>query len=650
MESKFLHATGASSHAHEPSQPVEMQTSRRRAAGMSTLAVAALGVVFGDIGTSPLYAFTQCFTGESAAAPTAQNIFGILSLIFYSLVVVVCIKYVTFLLRADYDGEGGALALLAQLVPPRKNGVPVGLGGLALLVLFGSSMLYGDGAITPAISVISAIEGIEVWTKAAHPFIVPLSAVILIGLFTLQSRGTGRIGSLFGPIMLVWFITIGAIGAVAVVHNPEVLRALDPMYALTFFAHNGLRSILIFGAVVLCVTGAEALYADLAHFGRKPITVAWYSVVFPALLLNYFGQGALALNDPKSVGVAFYALVPRWGLIPMVLLATVATVIASQALISGVFSITQQAMQLGYSPRFRIIHTSRYYAGQIYIPAVNVGLGIVCILLVFTFKSSAALGGAYGLAVTVTMLTTTITFARLLYKKWKWPIWRIVPLIALFLLFDTLFLTGNLSKVLSGGWVPLAMALTLFTLFVTWNRGRRRMMLKLTAQTMSVDEFLKELQEDTKQVRGTAIFLTPDTNGIPYALQHTWLRTHIIFENIVLLTIMNSNRPFVHPDDRIEIEDIAPHLVRVKAWYGFMQEPNIHDIVRHLRKLRPGVDFRQPTYYLASPKIRPDNSKKGLPNWQRGLFLWMTRNARPLTDSLGLPPNNIIEFGVEVRV
>jgi KUP system potassium uptake protein len=451
--------------------------------------------------------------------------------------------------------------------------------------------------------------------------------------------------------MVLWFAAIGTLGVVAIVHDPEVLRSVDPLYAIKFFVHNGLRSVLIFGAVVLAVTGAEALYADLAHFGRKPITVAWYTVVFPALILNYFGQGALALHDPRSIASSFYALVPRWGLIPMVLLATVATVIASQALISGVFSLTQQAMQLGYSPRFRIIHTSRYYAGQIYMPAVNVALGIVCVLLVITFKSSNALGGAYGLAVTVTMLTTTITFARLLRKKWHWPMYRIVPLIALFLLFDTLFLTGNLSKVFSGGWVPLVMALTLFTLFTTWNRGRRRMMLKLMSQTMSVDEFLKQLQDETpKQVRGTSFFLTPDATGIPYALQHTWLRTQIFFENVVLLTIMSSNRPFVHPDDRIEIEDIAPHLIRVKAWYGFMQEPNIHDILRHLRKLRPGIDFREPTYYLASPKIRPDNSRLGLPGWQRSLFLWMTRNARPLTDSLGLPPNNIIEFGVEVRI
>jgi KUP system potassium uptake protein len=367
-------------------------------------------------------------------------------------------------------------------------------------------------------------------------------------------------------------------------------------------------------------------------------------------VLNYFGQGALALRDPHAIATSFYALVPRWGLIPMVLLATIATVIASQALISGVFSLTQQAMQLGYAPRFRIVHTSRHYAGQIYMPAINAMLGVVCIVLVLTFKSSAALGGAYGLAVTVTMLTTTITFARLLYKRWQWPLWRIVPLIGLFLLFDTLFLTGNLSKVVSGGWVPLVMALALFALFVTWNRGRRRLMRDLTSKTMPVEAFLKETRDDAKNVRGTAFFLTPDATGIPFALQHTWLRNHIVFDTVVLLTILNDSQPFVHPDDRIELEEIAPHLMRVKASYGFMQEPNIHDILRHLRTVRPNIEFREPTYYLASPKIRPDTTPGRLPRWQRSLFLWMIRNARPLTDSLGLPPNSIIEFGVEVKI
>ena len=616
---------------------------------LSALSLAALGVVFGDIGTSPLYAFQQCFTGDFPAAATAQNILGICSLIFWTLVVVVCVKYVTFMLRSDYDGEGGILALLAQMLPPKRTAMPAGLGALALMVLFGASMLYGDGAITPAISVISALEGIGVWTQAAHRFVVPLAVAILVGLFAAQSRGTGKIGTLFGPIMLVWFAAIAVAGGWGIAMQPHVLAALSPVYAVGFIVHNGLRSLLIFGAVVLCVTGAEALYADLAHFGRRPITYAWYFGVFPALVLNYFGQGALALSSPKVIaGSPFFGLIPHALIIPMVLLATAATVIASQALISGVFSLTYQAMQLGYSPRFRIVHTSRHYAGQIYMPTVNALLGIVCIVLVLTFKSSNALGGAYGLAVTITMLTTTIAYSQLLRKRWKRPFWQWAPLILLFLCWDIPFLIGNASKFVSGGWVPFVLAVWLFTLFTTWNRGRRRMMASLNAHTMPVEQFLKEAKEETI-VSGTAFFLSPDPHGIPFVMQHQYLRSHIIFDTVILLTIMHASRPFVHPDKRVEIEELAPRLLRVKAWYGFMEEAGIRDILHHLRKQRPKTDFSQPTYYLASPKIR-DDLAHGLPNWQRNLFRWMNRNARPLTDSLGLPPNNTIEFGVEVRI
>lgn len=630
--------------AHEP-----VRARRHRTEPLGVLSLAALGVVFGDIGTSPLYAFQQCFSGDFPAAVTPANILGILSLIFWALVVVVCVKYVGFLLRADFDGQGGTLALLAQLIPPKRSATPMGLGAIALLVLFGSSMLYGDGAITPAISVISAIEGLDVWTKAAHPFIVPLAVIVLIALFAVQRRGTGRIGNLFGPIMLLWFAVLAVVGAFGIMHQPRVLAALDPAYAIEFFMRNGLRSLLILGAVVLCVTGVEALYADLAHFGRKPITIAWFIAVFPALLLNYFGQGAITLANPHAIASPFYTLVPRWGLVPMVFLSTVATVIASQALISGVFSLTQQAMQLGYTPRFRIIHTSRHFAGQIYMPTINAMLGIVCIVLVITFRSSEKLGGAYGLAVTITMLTTTIAFARLLQARWKWPIYEWLPLIALFLLWELAFLVGNASKFISGGWVPFAMALALFALFTTWNRGRRRMMSSLTEHVMPVTDFLKEVKEPTV-VSGTAFFLSPDPHGIPFVLRHQWMRSHIIFDTVVLLTIMHASQPFVHPENRIEIEEIASRLIRVKVWYGFMQEPRIHDILKHLRERRPGVDFSHPTYYLASPKIRDAHGPGALPSWQRNLFRWMTRNARPLTDSLGLPPNNVIEFGVEVKI
>ena len=622
---------------------------RTRTEPVAALALGALGIVFGDIGTSPLYAFSLCFTGEAAAAVTPANILGICSLILWALVIVVCVKYLTFLLRADFDGQGGTLALLAQLAPARKSNVPVGLSAIALLVLFGSAMLYGDGAITPAISVISAVEGIDVWTTAAHPFIVPISVVILLGLFIVQRRGTAKIGTLFGPVMLVWFLTIGVAGVARIAASPSVLRAVNPAYALAFVAHNGLRSFLIFGAVVLCVTGVEALYADLAHFGRRPIMLAWYVIVLPSLLLNYFGQGALALANPHAVPAAFYAMFPHWAVIPMVLLATAATIIASQALISGVFSLTQQAMQLGYTPRFRIVHTSRHYAGQIYIPTVNAALAAVCIALVLSFRSSSALGGAYGLAVTITMMTTTLAFAQLVRVKWRWPVYAWVPLIALFLLWDVPFLTGNLVKVFSGGWVPLVLALMLFTLFITWNRGRRRLMKALFAHTMPVKQFLAEAQ-DPIQVGGTAVFLTPDAQGIPFVLRHQWLRSHILYDTVVLLTIVNAPRPFVSSNDRLDAEQLAPRLLRVKAAYGFMQEAKIADILWHLRRRCPDVDFEHPTYYLAGPKILASESANALPAWQRSLFRLMSRLARPLTDSLELPPDAVVEFGVPAPV
>ena len=629
-------------------QPVRSR--RARTEPLTVLSLAALGVVFGDIGTSPLYAFQQAFTGDFPAAVNAQSILGICSLIFWALVIVVCVKYVGFMLRADYDGQGGTLALLAQLIPPKRAATPMGLGALALLVLFGSSMLYGDGAITPAISVISALEGLDVWTTAAHRYIVPIAVIILVWLFAMQRRGTGRIGNLFGPVMLVWFAAIGLAGAFSIVHHPRIFAAINPALGAEFLMHNGLRSLLIFGAVVLCVTGAEALYADLAHFGRRPISLAWGVAVFPCLVLNYFGQGAYSIDHPSAIASnPFFAIIPHWAVIPMVILATAATVIASQALISGIFSITQQAMQLGYTPRFRIIHTSRHFAGQIYMPSINVMLGVVCIILVITFRSSVALGGAYGLAVTITMLTTTIAFAQLLRRKWRWPAWQWVPLVALFLLWDVPFLIGNASKFVSGGWVPIAMALALFTLFVTWNRGRRRMMERLSESTMSVRQFLAEAKEPNV-ISGTAFFLSPDPHGIPFVLHHRWLRSHIIFDTIVLLTVMHASAPFVHPENRVEIEEITSRLLRVKAWYGFMQEPNIRDILQHLRKKLPRVDFSEPTYYLAKPRIRDSRHPGSLPAWQLNLFRWMNRNARPLTDTLGLPPNNVIEFSLEVRI
>lgn len=616
--------------------------------------MAALGVVFGDIGTSPLYAFQQCLTGDYKVPVSAENVYGVLSLIFWALTIVVCVKYVTFMLRADYDGQGGILALLAHLSPAdKKTGFPSRLSLLALIVLGGAAMLYGDGMITPAISVISAVEGLDVWTTAAHPYIVPIAVVILLGLFLLQKKGTGSIGKLFGPVMVLWFLVLGVSGAYAIVKNPGVLASLNPLYGFSFFARHGLGALLIFGAVVLCVTGVEALYADLAHFGRKPIALAWYILVFPALLLNYFGQGANVLTGgPSALSNTFYSLFPSSMLVPVVALATLATVIASQALITGVYSLTQQASQLGYSPRFRIVHTSAQHEGQIYMPVVTALLAIGTIALVVLFRSSAALGAAYGLAVTVTMLTTTIAYAALVRRKWNWRLALTVPVIGLFLLWDVPFLFGNLLKIFSGAWLPIVIAACLFVLFITWNRGRRRMMEGLAAHTMPVDQFLAEARPiESATLSGTAIFLSPSPEGIPFVMKHQWLRTHIVFDTIVLLTIVNLPKPKVQSFERLEVEELGPRLIRVRAFYGFMQNATIADILRQLHKRRPEIDIGNVTYYLASPKLySAKRHEHPMAQWQLAIYRALIRNARPLTDSLMLPPNRVVEFGVEVRL
>ena len=510
--------------------------SQGRSRAGSFLALGALGVVFGDIATSPLYAFGQCFLGANAPKPTPENVLAITSMFFWTLVGVVCIKYATFIMRADHDGEGGTLALLGLIYPtdPVKAAKQKRLPFIALVILFGTAALYGDGIITPAISVLSAVEGIDVATPGALHMAVPITVVILIALFMLQSRGTGKIGFLFGPVMLVWCISCMALGVSSIAHDPAILAALNPLYALQFVLHPSLMVIVVLGATVLCISGAEAMYADLGHFGIKAIRIAWYTAVFPALAFEYLGQGALALTSPKAFD--FYSMVPPWAIMPMVILATAATVIASQALISGAFSVTQQAVQLGYLPRLSVIHTSDERAGQIYIPFVNVGLGILCIVLVIAFKHSANLGDAYGLAVTLTMISTTIAFAAFTRRVWHWRWWQTIIVTVFFLCFDGSFLVGNIFKIPTGGWIPLTIAVVVFTIFVVWNIGRRRQARAFEAMGVPVEEFMKDLdaRPPTKLV-GTAVFLTAHPQGVPYALTHQWLRTHVTFETVVLL-------------------------------------------------------------------------------------------------------------------
>ncbi|HEX3550419.1 MAG TPA: KUP/HAK/KT family potassium transporter [Candidatus Elarobacter sp.] len=615
------------------------------------LALAALGVVFGDIGTSPLYAFKQCFTTGRGFTAVPEHILGILSLITWALILVVCIKYATIVLRADNDGEGGTLALLAQLRPTSRVGIPARLTAVSYMLLFAAGMVFGDGVITPAISVLSAVEGIGIATDAAHAFIVPITAGILIVLFLVQSRGAGRIGSVFGPVMILWFLTMAVGGAIALVREPRVLVALNPLYALGFIAHNGVAAILVLGAVVLCVTGVEAMFADLAHFGRRAIRRAWYVVVFPSLLLNYYGQGALTLADPHVLHNPFYALYPGWVLWPMVALATIATVIASQALISGAFSLTQQAMQLGYLPRLRVVHTSRTVEGQIYMPFVNMLLALACLTLVLVFRSSDRLGAAYGLAVTVTMLADSIVIGWVLRARFQWHRPQTIALVALFLIVDLAFLVGNLPKFAEGGYIPVGIAVVVFTLFTTWVAGRRRLATALAAMSTPVEEFVRGVDEEAPTDGGTAIFLTPHPEGIPFVLRHHWLRTRVLREEVVLLTIVSTRHPYVDPAERVKIERIVRRLTRVTAYYGFMETPNVDEILAHCRPGIPReVNLEDADYFLARPRIVPSNGARHFPAWRRWLLGVMMRNANPLTDSLGIAPDRIIEFGVALHV
>ena len=632
------------------SLPIEAHVSR--SSSQASLALAALGVVFGDIGTSPLYAFKQCFGEGGGYVPTPDHVLGILSLITWALIGVVCFKYATFVLRADHDGEGGTLALYALLRPKSHAGIPARLAVLAIIVLFGSAMLYGDGVITPAISVLSALEGLDVATTAAHAYIVPLTVVILAALFWVQSRGTGNIGAVFGPIMLLWFTAIGIAGIVEIVQVPSVMAALNPRYAVEFLLVNRWSGFLVLGAVVLCVTGVEALYADLAHFGRSSIRIGWYAIVFPALLANYYGQGALTLSDPHNLVSPFYLLyAPGVIRYSMVGLATVATVIASQALISGAFSLTQQAMQLGYLPRLRIVHTSKQHVGQIYVPMVNLLLMVACISLVLAFRTSDSLGAAYGLAVTVTMLATSITFFVVAVRRWKWRLWQAIIVVGIFMVFDLSFLVSNSLKIFNGAWVPVVIAMFMMLLFTTWVDGRRRLALALADLSVPVDEFLRDVSEVdcTGRLEETAIFFTPQTTGIPFVLRHQWLRSHVLHEEIVLLTIVNERRPHVPYAERITIERLGPRLVRVVARYGFIEEPKIEEIMNCCEHVH-GKTFVDPTFFLVDPKLRSFHASGSFPGWRRALLGFMMRNARPLTDYLNLPIDRVVQFGVEIRV
>jgi KUP system potassium uptake protein len=612
------------------------------------LAVAALGVVFGDIGTSPLYTLQTCFT-TAQAKPTLENALGIVSVLVWTLVLVVCVKYVTVLMRIDHDGEGGILALLARAQPSQVPGITMSANWLVWVVVLGGAMIIGDGMITPAISVISAVEGLSVATTAAQPLIVPLSAGILLGLFAIQFRGTQKVGTIFGPAMIVWFAAIGLTGLIAIVQHPRILAALNPAYGVEFITHHGVFGFLIFGAIILGMTGAEALYADMSHFGRIPITLAWYAFVLPALVLNYVGQGAIIGADPKTLANPFYALSPGWALLPMVALATVATVIASQSLISGAFTLTEQAIALNLFPRVRVVHTSQDQRGQVYVPLVNAALAIVCILLVVTFQSSARLAAMFGLAVSATMLATDIVFFVVAMRVLRWNPAFVIPFAAAFAALDATFFLAGLPKLLDGAWVPLVVAAVISIMATTWLTGRRAVARSLAAGQMPMDAFLKKYGNQTQEPTGTIAFLTGDPTGVPFVEYHRWLGPIIAEEQLVLLTVGTVPVPYVADDARVQIERVTNRVVRVRATFGYMERPALKPILRQCGREQLDIDKESTSVVYANPVVMPE-ANGGLPRWQRGLFLWLQRNSRNLAMELEIPANRRVELSVEVNV
>lgn len=613
------------------------------------LVLGALGVVYGDIGTSPLYAVKECFHGQHAIDASPANIMGVLSLVTWSLIMVVSIKYITFIMCADNRGEGGIFALLALV--PGANGMSKRMRKFTVFAaLTGAALLYGDGFITPSISVLSAVEGLEVATDAARHLIVPLTCVILLVLFLFQSRGTTGIGNVFGPIMCLWFATIAALGIGQIALNPHILHALNPVHAYRFFAANHTHGLVVLGSVVLCLTGGEALYADMGHFGKGPIRLSWFGLVFPALLLNYFGQGALLLDNPGAASNPFYGLVPRSLLYPMVGLATIATVIASQAMISGAFSLTRQAVQLGYFPRVTIVHTSEVTEGQIYIPEVNWLMMFVCIGLVLVFRSSGGLAGAYGVAVTANMALTSIVYYFVAVETWKWPSGRALPLVALFLIFDLTYFGSNLFKFLDGGWFPIAVAACIVTVMTAWKDGRAALSEQFRMTSIPLDFFLEDARRrDTYRVRGTAVFLASSTRLTPPSLLHHYKHNKVLHGELILLTIISEDVPSVPDAERVRLEDLGAGMYRLTARYGFMETPKVPHVM-DLAFNSEGLPRLDPiSYYLGRETLLPTGNAKMM-RWRKRLFALLSRNSQTATNYFGLPAGQVIELGVQVEL
>jgi KUP system potassium uptake protein len=636
--------------------PVPHQHVRRRPGDLAgrrlaLLTLTALGVVYGDIGTSPLYTLREVFASDYGLRPNLGNVYGVLSLVFWSLILVVVVKYLVFILRADNRGEGGVLAMLALVLQGRQDGaarrrrmVLVSLG------VFGTALLFGDGVITPAISVLGAVEGLEVATPALKPFVVVITSGILLALFLLQRGGTARVGRAFGPITLLWFLTIGTLGLIEIMREPRILAAANPLHAVRFFAGHGFLGFAALGAVFLAVTGAEALYADLGHFGTKPIRLAFFALVLPALLLNYFGQGALLLRSPEAIANPFYLLAPRWFLYPLLILATLAAIVASQALISGAFSLAQQSVQLGYSPRLTIVHTSKEEHGQIYVPEVNTALMVGTLLIVLGFRSSGALGAAYGIAVTGTMAITTILFAVVARTRWHWPVWQATALALSFLALDVAFLAANTLKIERGGWVPLAIGLLVLTLMTTWKKGREILGGLKQRAGMPLDLLLNDIgRRRVPRVQGTAVFLTSTSEGAPVVLLHHLKHNKVLHQQVVLLSVLAEEVPDVGPDERVTVTPLDHGFFRVIARYGFMETPNVPEVMALAQRLGLRARRMDTSYFLDRETLLATGSSS-MWRWRKRLFGFMARNARSATAYFGIPPNRVVELGAQVEL
>lgn len=616
---------------------------------LATLTLAALGVVFGDIGTSPLYALRECLTSHQGLGATHDNVLGILSLIAWSLFFVVSVKYVSFIMRADNRGEGGIMALLA-LTMRAEQGNPKIRRLLILVALIGASLFYGDGMITPAISVLSAVEGLNVVAPGLNTYIIPITVTVLIILFAVQRRGTASVGTLFGPVMMLWFGTLAILGVNSIAKYPDVFAALNPEYAYKFFVNNKWIGFVTLGSAVLAVTGGEALYADMGHFGRRPIRYAWFSLVFPALLLNYFGQGALLLHEPESINNPFFNLAPDWAALPLVVLATVATIIASQAVISGVFSVTRQAIQLGFSPRMSVQHTSSHEMGQIYVPALNWMICAAVILLVVGFGSSSKLASAYGIAVTLTMMCDTLLAFVVAHKLWGWKLSYSFIAATFMLSIDFAYFSANALKIFQGGWFPLAIGLFVFTLLSTWKIGRNLLSQRYREEMMPINLFVSSFGiERPVMVPGTAVFMTGNLDVVPHALLHNLKHNKVMHERNFLLTIVTEDVPTLSDDERIKIEKIGPHFYTLLVRYGFMEAPSIPEILDLANKKGTVFDMMDTSFFLNRERIIT-RKVPGMARWRGSLFALLQRNAMSATDYFKIPANRVVELGTQIEL